>query len=291
LGSSKDFMVTPVPRFARFLKLYWTEVATGGGKVIADPVRVEFFQGPRIYDVFKRVAPPVVQAGVQRTIAAKQRLEVPGDRTYIELIARTKESLGRRQHCEDQIDRVVTQLSALLSPALFAQEVWSGWLSDSEQVIGDLWLMTAPPIAFKPDALQVDLANFRGAIARDADIDRRFTLMSKLFARAVATPPGEERFLWLWTVLEVFPMRDTANIQPISEHLARTIGRPVAEVKQKLDLGRLFGARSALVHDGRLPYGREQLGEVLKRLEAIDVTVLRSLGGLPYAGQVDEYLS
>jgi hypothetical protein len=46
-----------------------------------------------------------------------------------------------------------------------------------------------------------------------------------------------------------------------------------------------------LVHDGKLPYGRDEMGSVLKKLEAIVVTVLRSLGGLPYDGGLEEYFS
>lgn len=279
-----------MPKFARFLKLYWTDLPTGTGRVIADPVRVEVFQGPRTYEVFQRAGPPVMRSGVEHTIATQQRMEVPGGRTYIEFIARTDDS-RQREYCEDQIQRVVTQLSALLSPALFAQEVWSGWLSDPEQLVGSFWLMLAPPVSFESADVQKQLLAFRDAVANDADIERRFTLMSKLFVRAVAIEPGEERFLWLWTVLEVFPMRDTSNILPISEHLSRTTGHSPDEVKTKLDIGRLFGARSSLVHDGKLPYGREEMAGVLKKLEAIVVTVLRSLGGLPYAGGLEEYFS
>jgi hypothetical protein len=36
-------------------------------------------------------------------------------------------------------------------------------------------------------------------------------------------------------------------------------------------------------------YGREVLGEVLTKLEGLDITVLRALVGLPYAGQLDMY--
>ena len=86
-------------------------------------------------------------------------------------------------------------------------------------------------------------------------------------------------------------MRDTSNIQPISDYLAHVTGLPAADLKRSLDLGKLFGARSGLVHDGKLPYSREVLGEVLNKLEAIGVTVLRALGGLPYAGQLDRYFS
>ncbi|HEY6768458.1 MAG TPA: hypothetical protein VI386_27185 [Candidatus Sulfotelmatobacter sp.] len=237
-----------------------------------------------------RVSPPVVRAGVDREVAKQQRMEIAGDRSYIEFIARTEQAAGRRQYCEDQIGRVLTQLSAILTPALFAQELWSGWLSDPEQLVADLWLMTAPTVGFKPEEVEKQLAQFADSVGRYPDIESRFTLMSKLFARAVAIEPGEERFLWLWTVLEVFPMKNTSDIRPISEHLSRVTGRPSAEIKDKLEIGRLFGARSDLVHEGKLPYDRNDLGAILTRLEAMIVTVLRSLGGLPYAGQLQQYL-
>jgi hypothetical protein len=86
-------------------------------------------------------------------------------------------------------------------------------------------------------------------------------------------------------------MRNTSNIQPISEYVEQVTGRAAAEVKKALDLGRLFGARSDLVHDGRLPYTREVLGEILGKLEALDITILRAVGGLPYTGQLDRYFS
>ena len=205
------------------------------------------------------------------------------------MVARTEQQAGRRQYCEDQINRVVTQISAILSPALFNFELWSGWLSDSEQALGDGWIMTSPTVNLEALGLERQVESYRVAVAGDPDIEQRFTLISKLFSRAVATEPREERFLWLWTVLEVFPVRDTSNIQPISDYLGNVTGRAPAEVKAALDVGKLFGARSALVHDGRLPYGRENLGEVLTKLEAVDVTVLRALGGLPYAGHLDKY--
>ena len=75
----------------------------------------------------------------------------------------------------------------------------------------------------------------------------------------------------------------------ISTYLAKVTGREEAEVKKALELGRLFGARCDLVHNGRLPYDHNLLGEILNKLEAVDVTVLRALGGLPYGGQLDNY--
>lgn len=278
-----------MPKFARFLKLFWTDLPTVSGKLIVDPVRVEFFEGPRSYDVFARVSPPVVREGTDHEIAKQQRTDFPG-RSYVEFIARTEEFQGRRQYCDDHIDRVLTQLSLILSPNLFTREVWSGWLSDPEQLVADMWLMRAPAVTFERDELEGQLAAFGRTVDRNPDMRTRFTLMSKLFARAIAIEPGEERFLWLWTVLEVFPMKNTTDIRPISEYLSVAVGRPAAELKDKLDSGRLFGARSDLVHNGKLPYGRWDLGAVLNKLEAIVITVLRSLGAISYSGQLDQYL-
>ena len=278
-----------MPQYFKFMKLYWTNlVQVDYGKVIADPVRIEVFRRPREYNVL--VGPRVVAAGMQSTLLQHQHIVVPEGRTYVELIARTKDAFGKRQFCEDHINRVIAQMSAILSPHLFEMEVWSGWLCDPNEMFADSWVLTAHPVAFAPEDLEGRINAFRRAVSADPDIDARFTLMSKLFARAIATEPGEERFLWLWTVLEAFPMKDTSDIQPISEYLSRLTGRPPVEVKEKLGIGRLFGARSDLVHDGKLPYDRDKLGVVLQRLEAIDCVVIRSLGGLPYNGELEEFL-
>jgi hypothetical protein len=249
------------PRFYRFMKLYSTALFLPGnyGKVIADPVRIEVYRGPRGYDVLVPVPPPILPAGISTTMIEPRHLEFPGDRTYVELIARTEESPGKRQYCEDQIDRTVTQLSAILSPLLFQMEAWSGWLCEKNHLFTDGWFMRSNTVGFNPEEIKSRIDAFRGVVNAEVDIEKRFTLMSKLFTRAIAMQPGEERFLWLWTVLEVFPMKGTSDIRPVGDYLSHITGRPAPEVKEKLGIGRIFGARSDLVHDGKLPYDRNEL--------------------------------
>ncbi len=279
-----------MPNFCRFMRLYWTELVQGDyGKIIVDPVRLEVFRGPREYDVLVPVSPRAVSAQGSSELLRVGQMQVPEGRTYIEVIARTEQVVGTQQYCEDQIDRVVAQLSAILSPYLFTTEVWRGWLSDKRQVLGEAWFALAEQVNFSPHVVQGAVHDFGRALRVDPDIDARFTLMSKLFARAVATEPGEERFLWLWTVLEVFPMRGTSDIQPIGRYLSQVLGRPAAQVKEKLGIGRLFGARSRLVHDGKLPYDKPSLAIALNKLEAIDRVVIRALGGLAYSGELDTF--
>lgn len=281
-----------MPGFSRFLRLYWTDLIPDTvGTVIADPVRVEIFRGPRTYSTFAKSSPSVVRAGVERTIAIPHAITVPSDRVYIELIARTREDSGHREESENHINRVVTQMAALLSPQLFYDEVWSGWLSDSSQLRGDMWIMQGDPVPFSASQLEKRLGAFRRALRTKGEADRRFTLMSRLFSRAVTLPPGDERFLALWTALEVFPMEDTSDIRPISTHLAQIVGLPASDIKKRLGIGRLFGARSTLVHDGVLPYDTTGLADAVKRLELIALVVVRALGGVPYAGELDEFLS
>lgn len=278
--------------YFKFMKLYWTQLITADfGKLIVDPVRVEIFRGPRSYDVLIQTTPAVVAGGVATNLVTHEKLAVAPERTYIELVARTQEAVGNRQICEDHIDRVVAQLSAVLTPNIFSNEIWRGWIGDQQQLFGGFWLMQAPIVAFEREQVEQRMKAFQKAILTSADMERRFTLMSKLFARAISTPPGEERFLWLWTVLEVFPMKNTSDIRPISDFLAGVTGRSAEEVKEKLLIGRLFGARSELVHNGKLPYERHDLAGVLNLLEAIATTVIRAVGGLPYTGELDTSFS
>jgi len=58
-----------------------------------------------------------------------------------------------------------------------------------------MWLMRAAPVIFDTESLQKQVVDFRTAVTRDSDIDKRFTLLSKLFARAFAIPSGEEGWL------------------------------------------------------------------------------------------------
>jgi len=106
----------------------------------------------------------------------------------------------------------------------------------------------------------------------------------------LAEPPSEEVFLFLWTILEIFPMRDTTDIRPIGEFLGHLTGRSASEVKAKLGIGRLFGMRSDLVHNGSLGIDDRELGPTIGRLEDICGTILQNLIGLPYGGNLDPYL-
>lgn len=195
-------------------------------------------------------------------------------------------------YCYGEVDRAITRLAALFSPDLFVDEVVRGWLTDQDTEFVKIHFKRADPVNINEQPATADLEHFARNL-KNVGLDDRFTLQARLFARATSLPPSfaEERFLWLWIVLEVYPMHDSSDIAAISECVAAITGRPATEVKDKLQIGRLFGARSKLVHDGRLPYGEYDLGDVLARLETIVVTILRAEGGLTYDGRLDKALA
>jgi hypothetical protein len=278
--------------FSRFMRLYSTTLLSEENAiVIADPVRIEIFRGSRHYDTLVPGGPRVVALGVSLSFPAvkTQQLNLPEDRTYIELTATTHDPAENPQYCEDQINRVIAQLSAILSPQLFETEVWRGWLAPAG--LFSQWMTVARPVTFKAEDVEREIESFRRALTANLDVDNsRFTLMSNLFARALLMETGAERFLWLWTVLEVFPMKETSDIRSVCDHLSSVTGRTATELKEKLRIGRLFGARSDLVHKGKLPYEGDELGSNLRKLETIDRVVIRSLGGLAYTGELDEFM-
>jgi hypothetical protein len=52
-------------------------------------------------------------------------------------------------------------------------------------------------VVFQADAATNSMQDFRRNLVRDPNINARFFLIAKLFARAASMQPGEEKFLWL----------------------------------------------------------------------------------------------
>jgi hypothetical protein len=123
------------PGLYRFAKIYRTQlIESGKGSIVIDPVRVEVFAGTRVYEIMANEAPLVLVAGRQQTLSQITTMALRPDQTYIELIARVKDPSGAREYCENQIDRAVAVLSACVTPDLFSDEVWRGWIAPQRGV-------------------------------------------------------------------------------------------------------------------------------------------------------------
>jgi hypothetical protein len=273
--------------YKQFVALYRCEVVTSLPFVCkCGDVKVELFRERRRYAPSKYhnlVVAAVKEA--EYCSPAPPPLALDTRNQHLILTWRTRLERGAAQaRAEHSIDKVVATLSAIISPDLFRTLLFRGWLQGpSERDLGILCKVVAP-IEVSGKDIARDFGAATAALARNPALRERFALMSRFVAKGLAEAPDEEAFVWLWTALEVFPMIDTTDIRPIAEFLGPYIGESAAVAKEKIKVGWLFGMRSRLVHDGRLPLEMEAKFSALANLERLVHAVLRHAAGLPYNG-------
>lgn len=280
--------------YFEYAAIYETGVLLGSPqKIVIDPLKIELLPSlPREY-VVSDFGPHTFAKGNDVVVGRDARLRLSPPKRYLVLTARTAEAnpvLARRA-CEDEVDRGTASVAALLDPTAMGRLIHRGWIGSDRGVMAEGWFRVVEPVRLPNPRLADDLVAIATRLKADADTWRRYTLMARFYAKALPEDPSEEKFLFLWTVLEVFPMKGTSDIQPISDLLARLVSCPAPEVKTKLGIGHLFGMRSNLVHNGSLGLQGHELGPMVNKLEDICLEVIRSLAGLDYRGALDKYLA
>ena len=278
--------------FFKFLIIFKTNlIKEAPQKIISDPVKIEFFKEARRYKVPFQLS-SVFPKGENGLISKDATLVLNKESHHIALTVRTKETNPYRasKMCEDEIDRIITILSIIYKPEIFSDLIYRGWLLEERKAIMEAWIKVVEKISVHGKPLSDKLMAIKKKQSLDLDLLDRFKLMSRFYSKSLALKPNEEKFILLWTILEIFPMKNTTNIKPTSEHLATITGRQPEKVKEKLGIGRLYGLRCDLVHNGRLNIDIKEIGEVFSRLENIVLEILRNMSGLPYSRSLDKYL-
>ena len=262
------------------------------GKIIVEHVTIEFFNEPRDFVVLNPMQPRVALAGQPAQFNAQAIIRTDSCQHILIVVCTDEISyLKARRYCEEQLDKCIAKIAIMYSPKLFYQKVFRGCVIEPHTSVSHEYLVHAEgPISISQD-LGLQLGKIYSSLSQDLDHEKRFVLMARFFAKSLHFDPSEEKFLLLWTILEIFPMKDTSNIKPISDYLSAYLGKPSDDVKDRLMIGRLFGFRSDLVHDGRLDVAPESINSVFELLESICVEVLRAFSGLPYTGSLDKYFA
>jgi len=282
--------------YAKFVSVFETSrVEPTPVKVVSDPVTVEIVKEARqlILSPLRRSVWST-DSGGQEQIGFTPYVLDP-EKYHIILTARTKEENHdiARKLCEEEIDRVIASISVIYGRWVFGVPVYRGWIFEPQ---GKTFLegvaVIAPPVHVDDKFLTRELARAKVNQTGDADsdTDQRFKLISKFFRKSLTAETPEDKLFYLWTILEVFPMKDTTNIKPIGELLAGITEKPEGLVKGKLAIGRIYGARCDLVHHGRLVGSKQEINDLMTKLECIVKETIRKLSGLPYSGSLDQYL-
>lgn len=257
-------------------------------KVVSTNLKIEVFNQPRSYTIPKLIIDP---SGRNLQVFLDTITTTHGQ-TYVALSTRTKESNPAQAEaiCKAELSLGITIISMVRNPRIFSEVVYEGWVARQDEGMASAWANLGAPVKLDDQVLPHEYAALQKVATASTDDYQRIALMSKMFSRSLQESPGEEKFLWLWTMFEVFPMKNTSNIKPIAEYLAPLVGKSSAYVKDRLQIGRLYGHRCSLVHNGELDIPLHDLGTIITKMEAMTSTVLRSMLGLPYDGRLDRYL-
>lgn len=282
--------------YTKFVSIFKTaRVESAPIKVISDPITVEIVKEAR------RIMLSPIRRSVWSTGSGGQAplgftpLNLDPETYHIILTARTTEENHdiARKLCEVEIDRVITSISVIYDRLVFGVPVYRGWIFEPQ---GKTFLEGAavitPPIQVDDKFLARELARAKVNQTGDANNDaaQRFKLISRFFRKSLTAETPEDKLFYLWTILEVFPMKGNINIKPIGKLLAGITEKPEGLVKEKLAIGRIYGARCDLVHHGRLVGSEQEINDLMTKLERIVKETIRKLSGLPYSLSLDQYL-
>src|ERR1041385_5956863 len=78
---------------------------------------------------------------------------------------------------------------------------------------------------------------------------RNRTLLSLRWFEQALFDSGIDAFLKFWIAVETIAMPDT-DIRPLNESLAKAYGETIQNIQDRFRIGRLFGLRSKIVHEG-----------------------------------------
>lgn len=104
----------------------------------------------------------------------------------------------------------------------------------------------------------------------DEPVKKRYRLSLRWFISAL-NDNGVDAYLKYWIAIETIAMPDTTNIGDIKKIIAQAYNLSLNEVEEKFKIGKIFGLRGSIVHDGNfVPIH----GQLLKYIEALYIDIL-----------------
>lgn len=279
----------------QFLAIFRTyHIQDTNFKITIPSTTIEILKEARTYRVPKQIAHRFPD-NTDKTVMRIDTLNINAEFTHIAIVSQTRKTDANKakEICEDLTDTAIAILSAIFQPEIFDHLIYRGWLiSDDGWGIMEAYIDPSQKINKLPrspvDVIR-EIRKARKNLISNKEMQKRFIVMSRFWAKALAFHPCEEKFILLWTILEIFPMKNTSNIKPLVECCAIILDKPQAYTKERLRLGKLYGYRCDLVHNGTFPTGIEQISEIFDKLEKIIFEIFRYMIGLPYSGSLDKY--
>ena len=276
----------------KLIYVYETDIVATGLKFNHNDVKVETFADGRILNIASKLQGVAIR-GKETTFVQGCELQTDPAHTTILLTARTKEEdiLSARKICVESLDSVVSTLGNIYHPTMFDKRLYAGWdYSDPSLVIAETFIYISESVhEIKPDVVETAYGNL-------GENEEKFNKMSKLYSQAASMEISEEKFVKLWTILEIFPL-ETAPGQPLElaklfELLNAVAGVSKNQFYKKLKIySEIYDRyRSEIVHTGSIGFSEIELKDASAKLEAIVRVVMRHMLGLEYDDELTQYL-
>lgn len=153
-------------------------------------------------------------------------------------------------------------------------------------VVENPYVFTAPDLS--AERLQLISTASRAINVLDSATQNRIRLSLRWLQSATHGGGGVDSFLKYWFAIETLGMPDTTNIVPLVESMARIYSISKDEARKKFLIGRLFGVRSQIVHNGLIIPIKDKL---LQFLEAVYADLLYEQLGLATEHRAETLLS
>lgn len=143
----------------------------------------------------------------------------------------------------------------------------------------------------KPDITQARLDLISAvdrSIENSPEVDRNRIRLSLRWYQNASYDIGVDSFLKFWIAIETLSMPDTTNIRPINKALASVYGISNHQSVEKYLIGRIFGLRSRIVHEGeKIPID----GRLLDYMGCVYIDLLLEAVRQPTEGRTDRFLN
>jgi hypothetical protein len=238
------------------------------------------------------------EAGVASITLGERQISLPSD-SYVKIEMLVKSFTDSER---EQVALAIAEAASLITlryPHLLDSKLFEGAVNSKNSAIawpeGPMTLTASPSIAI--ETVAGTLQNDFSTIQKLDESDRtRLRLAARWFRRGYEAVNHIDKFLFFWTVLEIYPAKGRTKVANHTRDLLHSrlySGRNPQEIKDRLELGQMSSTRDKIVHEGQafVKESEQSIFEQrLKKLRAIAAVCLRLLGGLPPGDDLERFI-
>ncbi len=238
-------------------------------------------------------------AGVASMTLGERQINLPnGSYVKIETLIKSFDDSDR-----ERVTLAIAEAASLITlryPHLLDNKLFEGVVNSKNTAVmwseGPMTLTASPSIP--PETVAGALQNdFSNILKLDTSDRTRLQLAARWFRRGHEAVNQVDKFLFFWTVLEIYPAKGTTQVARETANLllrAIYVNMNSSEVKKNLELGPMHRMRGKIVHAGQAFVEDSEQSVFERRLEKLRATAtvcLRLLGGLSPGDELERFIT